>query len=96
MSLVFRVEYAGRLRRDPDHEVGEVGGLQRQPDPGRQVQVQHGQLRQQPLRLGLTVRELTQPLTDRYQRLEQGTHSNTIFFILFFKKGAVCVSFFVL
>jgi len=41
-----------------------------EPDPGGQVEVKEGELGQQPLRLALPVRQLTQPLPHAHQRLQ--------------------------
>ncbi len=41
-----------------------------EPDPGWQVEVEEGELRQQPLGLALPVRQLTKPLTHTHQSLE--------------------------
>lgn len=39
--LVLAVEHAGGLGRDPDYVVRGGAGVERQPDPGRQVEVEH-------------------------------------------------------
>ena len=70
LFLVFGVKHTGCLRWNPDNEMSKVHGLQGQPDPGRQVQVQGGQLRQQSLRLRLSVGQLAQPHSNR----DEGLH----------------------
>ena len=82
LFLVFRVEYTGRLRGNPDHEMSKVHGLQRHPDPGRQVQVQGGQFRQQSLCLRLSVCQLAQPYSNRDEGLHKVLVQGYIIYIM--------------